>query len=114
MDLREMFSHYSEEEKAIYDCYAVSNHYGGLGGGHYTAYTSGDDGTWAMMMTAVMNNIDVKEVVSEAAYVLYYIRRDAPVGEDYVESTVVPPMVCEQEDTPRDSSEVSSNNTALH
>jgi ubiquitin C-terminal hydrolase len=24
--------------KAIYDLYAVSNHYGGLGGGHYTAF----------------------------------------------------------------------------
>jgi ubiquitin C-terminal hydrolase len=22
----------------IYDCFAVSNHYGGMGGGHYTAY----------------------------------------------------------------------------
>lgn len=22
----------------IYDCYAVSNHMGGVGGGHYTAY----------------------------------------------------------------------------
>lgn len=22
----------------IYDCFAVSNHFGGLGGGHYTAY----------------------------------------------------------------------------
>jgi ubiquitin carboxyl-terminal hydrolase 4/11/15 len=21
-----------------YDCYAVSNHYGGVGGGHYTAF----------------------------------------------------------------------------
>jgi len=22
----------------VYDLYAISNHYGGLGGGHYTAY----------------------------------------------------------------------------
>lgn len=27
-----------QEQPPIYDCYAVSNHYGGLGGGHYTAF----------------------------------------------------------------------------
>jgi ubiquitin C-terminal hydrolase len=27
----------STNPKAIYDLYAVSNHYGSLGGGHYTA-----------------------------------------------------------------------------
>ena len=26
------------EKHVEYDLYAVSNHYGGLGGGHYTAY----------------------------------------------------------------------------
>jgi hypothetical protein len=31
----------------LYDCYAVSNHYGGLGGGHYTAYGQmPDDKHW--------------------------------------------------------------------
>jgi ubiquitin carboxyl-terminal hydrolase 4/11/15 len=43
LDLREMVSHYVEGEEPIYDLYAVSNHYGGLGGGHYTAYTLSDD-----------------------------------------------------------------------
>jgi hypothetical protein len=27
-----------ESSQAKYELYAVSNHYGGLGGGHYTAY----------------------------------------------------------------------------
>ena len=27
-----------EEGGHVYDLYAVSNHYGGMGGGHYTAY----------------------------------------------------------------------------
>lgn len=26
------------KKKVFYDLYAVSNHFGGLGGGHYTAY----------------------------------------------------------------------------
>ena len=31
----------------LYDCYAVSNHYGSLGGGHYTAYAKmPDTNTW--------------------------------------------------------------------
>lgn len=28
----------SRDQQLIYDLYAVSNHYGGLDGGHYTAY----------------------------------------------------------------------------
>ena len=27
----------------IYDLYAISNHYGGLGGGHYTAFAKNGD-----------------------------------------------------------------------
>jgi ubiquitin carboxyl-terminal hydrolase 4/11/15 len=31
----------------VYDCYAVSNHFGGLGGGHYTAFArSLENGKW--------------------------------------------------------------------
>ena len=29
----------------LYDLFAVSNHYGGLGGGHYTAYAK-NNGKW--------------------------------------------------------------------
>ena len=28
-----------EGESLMYDCYAVSNHYGSMGFGHYTAYS---------------------------------------------------------------------------
>ena len=113
LDLSEIVTQYSEQEKPIYDCYAVSNHYGGLGGGHYTAYTLSDDGTWCHYDDSrVTNDIDSKEVVSEAAYVLYYRRQDVPLGEDFVESVINSPMVCEHEEIPKDSSEVSSNNTA--
>ena len=109
LDLTESFSHYSEEEKPIYDCYAVSNHYGGLGGGHYTAYTLSDDGSWCHYDDSkVTTNIDKGEVVSEAAYVLYYRRQDVSVGQNFVDTSA---MICEQAMIPRDSSEVSSNNT---
>lgn len=36
-----------EPESLIYDLYAVDNHYGGLGGGHYTAYAKNHEtGKW--------------------------------------------------------------------
>jgi ubiquitin C-terminal hydrolase len=37
----------SEGHKPEYQLFAVSNHYGNLGGGHYTAYArQTDDGKW--------------------------------------------------------------------
>jgi ubiquitin carboxyl-terminal hydrolase 4/11/15 len=77
LDLTSEVMHWSDSEKPIYDCYAVSNHYGGLGGGHYTAYALSDDGKWCHYDDSrVSTDIDPKEVVSNAAYVLYYKRRD--------------------------------------
>merc|ERR1712157_642031 len=67
----------NEEEKPIYDCYAVSNHYGGLGGGHYTAYALNENNTWGHYDDSrISTDINVKEVISSAAYVLYYRRRN--------------------------------------
>ena len=34
---------YTSKDNMIYDCYAVSNHFGGMGGGHYTAYAKSGD-----------------------------------------------------------------------
>lgn len=86
LDLRLHVSHWSEEanDKPIYDCYAVTNHYGGLGGGHYTAYALNPDGVWCLYDDSkVTSHVDPKEVVSQAAYVLYYRRRDVPTGQDF-------------------------------
>jgi ubiquitin C-terminal hydrolase len=43
--------HWVGDEKPIYDCYAVTN-FGGLGGGHYTAYALHDGGVCVFTMTA--------------------------------------------------------------
>jgi ubiquitin carboxyl-terminal hydrolase 4/11 len=117
LDLTNQVSHWAEHEDPIYDCYAVSNHYGGLGGGHYTAYILSDDGTWCHYDDSrVTNNIDPSEVQSEAAYVLYYRRRDVPVGQDSIcdgqTPDTVSQIISDQPETARDSSEISSNNTA--
>ncbi|EEC51068.1 predicted protein, partial [Phaeodactylum tricornutum CCAP 1055/1] len=75
LDLTSVALHWTGAEKPLYDCYAVSNHYGGLGGGHYTAYALNDDKVWCHYDDSrVTANVEPEEVVSEAAYVLYYRR----------------------------------------
>ncbi len=61
-----------------YDLCAVSNHYGSLAFGHYTAYCRNvETGKWYDFNDSSVNEIDdPQEVVTSAAYVLYYIRKD--------------------------------------
>lgn len=90
LDLSEIVSHWDdkigrsqgEKQAPIYDCYAVSNHFGGLGGGHYTAYAKGDDGSWCNFDDSrVTTGVDESEVVSTSAYCLYYKRKDVVFNE---------------------------------
>ncbi|DAZ99023.1 TPA: hypothetical protein N0F65_010909 [Lagenidium giganteum] len=61
----------------LYDLYAVVNHVGALGGGHYFAYVlSGKDGKWKCFNDHQCKDLDAKEVVSSTAYILFYVRRD--------------------------------------
>jgi len=48
LDMRQYVQSIKEDNEAVlYDLYAVSNHVGGLGGGHYTATCKNPiDGTW--------------------------------------------------------------------
>lgn len=55
----------------VYDLYAVSNHYGGLAGGHYTAVAKHED-RWFSLDDASVREIQASEVVTSAAYVLFY------------------------------------------
>ena len=72
----------STSEQNVYDLYAVSNHYGGLGGGHYTAYCKmPDDGQWHTFDDSSVSDMDPEEVKSTAAYVLFYRRRGAQDGD---------------------------------
>lgn len=62
----------------LYDLYAVSNHYGSLAFGHYTAYAKNHEtGQWFDFNDSSVNALgSSSEAVSSAAYVLYYIRKD--------------------------------------
>lgn len=64
-------------EDLIYDLYAVSNHYGSLGFGHYTAYARHyETGKWHYYDDSSVSEVsDTKRIVSDAAYNLFYRRR---------------------------------------
>ena len=79
LDLTEYVKNWENGEEPIYDLYAVSNHFGGLGGGHYTAYALSDDGEWCNFDDSrVSTGVKEEEVVSSAAYCLYFRRKDVP------------------------------------
>lgn len=57
----------------LYNLYAVSNHYGSMEGGHYTAYCkSSMYGKWHKYDDHVVSEISSNEVKSSAAYILFY------------------------------------------
>jgi ubiquitin carboxyl-terminal hydrolase 4/11/15 len=81
LDLQEWVSETApqkEPNQVVYDCYAVSNHMGGLGGGHYTAYAKNlESKQWYHLDDSRTSPVgNTKNIVSSAAYVLYYVRRD--------------------------------------
>lgn len=62
----------------VYDLFAISNHYGGLGGGHYHAFAQNYlDKNWYDFNDSSVRQIDSHDnLVSSAAYVLFYRRRE--------------------------------------
>lgn len=68
----------------VYDLIAVSNHYGGMGGGHYTAYAKNkDDGKWYNFDDSSVSPANDDQIVSKAGYVLFYQRQDTVKGTGY-------------------------------
>ena len=60
-----------------YDLYAVSNHYGSLNGGHYTATAYNSEAKkWFDFNDSSVSGTSVDEVVSAGAYLLFYRRRE--------------------------------------
>jgi len=58
---------------ANYDLIAVSNHYGGMGGGHYTAYAKNkEDNQWYHFDDSSVSQTTEDSVVTKAGYVLVY------------------------------------------
>ncbi|TQS37091.1 hypothetical protein Golomagni_02447 [Golovinomyces magnicellulatus] len=73
----------TEDKKEIYDLIAVDNHWGGLGGGHYTAHAKNfyNCEWYEYNDSSVSKPKALSEIVSESAYLLFYRRRsDLPLG----------------------------------
>lgn len=65
-----------DSDNNIYDLIAVDNHYGGLGGGHYTAAAkSFGDNCWYNFNDSRVTTIKPEETITPAAYLLFYRRR---------------------------------------
>lgn len=62
----------------IYDLVAVDNHYGGLGGGHYTAYAkNSSDSRWYYFDDSRVTETSPERSIASSAYLLFYMRRTA-------------------------------------
>ncbi|RLN50233.1 hypothetical protein BBJ29_005717 [Phytophthora kernoviae] len=96
LDFSRWMGHQAQAESSVYDLYAVANHVGGLTRGHYTAFCryDADFPESTTLFTASDSNADVQcpelwfrfddekvseiapgDVVTDAAYVLFYKRR---------------------------------------
>uniref|UniRef100_A0A665UBU9 Ubiquitin carboxyl-terminal hydrolase n=1 Tax=Echeneis naucrates TaxID=173247 RepID=A0A665UBU9_ECHNA len=65
------------EPPSCYDLIAVSNHYGGLRDGHYTSYAMNkDNGQWYYFDDSKVTFATEDQIVTNAAYVLFYHRQD--------------------------------------
>ncbi|KAJ2850492.1 hypothetical protein IWW36_001872 [Coemansia brasiliensis] len=67
------------DENLVYDLYSVCNHYGGMGGGHYTAYARNpEDGKWYNFDDSHVSPVsDPESVKTAAAYMLFYRLRSS-------------------------------------
>ena len=65
-------------EPILYDLYAVSNHFGSLNGGHYTATCLNQaTGKWYYFNDSSVSPVDDNRmIISSAAYLLFYRQRD--------------------------------------
>eukprot|EP01130_Rhizamoeba_saxonica_P011913 TRINITY_DN4974_c0_g1_i1.p1 TRINITY_DN4974_c0_g1~~TRINITY_DN4974_c0_g1_i1.p1 ORF type:complete len:830 (+),score=195.69 TRINITY_DN4974_c0_g1_i1:1684-4173(+) len=82
LDVTDWIISETEEEDNIYDLYACVNHYGRLGGGHYTAFgiPKAHPGEWHCFddsrVTPIPEDKYEEEIVSPAGYLLFYRRRN--------------------------------------
>ncbi|GMF36015.1 unnamed protein product [Phytophthora fragariaefolia] len=77
LDLSEFVVGPQNGSEPIYDLFAVSEHMGGLGGGHYTAIARNPvNKRWFNFNDSHTSETSAEDAVSSRAYVLFYIRRD--------------------------------------
>lgn len=91
-----------EGDETLYDLLGVVNHYGGLNGGHYTAFALNEhDDRWYDISDDRVSAVeDESDLVSSAAYVLFYQRRGTKEGSSFTGSKYTSSEEGRQEEDP--------------
>jgi len=67
----------ADKTKAQYNLFGVTNHFGGAGDGHYTAFCKNEiKNMWIEFDDKKLSGVREEDVVSKSGYVLYYRRKD--------------------------------------
>jgi len=75
LDMAPWVTNPEEKKNCLYNLYAVSNHFGSLGGGHYTACAKNLlNQRWYNLDDSSVSPVDGESAKSKAAYVLFYHR----------------------------------------
>ncbi|CAE6357395.1 unnamed protein product [Rhizoctonia solani] len=78
LDLSTRAGEQCESDECMYDLFAVDEHMGGLGGGHYRAYAKNlTDGEWYHFDDSYVTKSSAEDSVNANAYLLFYRRRSA-------------------------------------
>ncbi|KAJ3115644.1 CSN-associated deubiquitinating enzyme Ubp12, partial [Nowakowskiella sp. JEL0407] len=99
--------------RLLYDLFAVSNHFGGLGGGHYTAYAKNAvDGEWYNFDDSHVSKISPDRVMTEAAYLLFYQRRNS-TNTDILKTSLEESLTAGKPQSPLLPSRMKSNGKSV-
>ncbi|CAN1277741.1 Ubiquitin carboxyl-terminal hydrolase 8 [Linum perenne] len=74
LDLSTYISYNIDSRSCGYALFAISNHYGGMGSGHYTAFVDHGHDTWYEFNDERVYPVSKESIRSSAAYVLFYRR----------------------------------------
>ncbi|KAI3775974.1 hypothetical protein L1987_45734 [Smallanthus sonchifolius] len=74
LDLSTFVAYSNGRSSHRYMLYAISNHYGSMGGGHYTAFIRHDGDRWYDFDDNYVSPIDEGRIKTSAAYVLFFRR----------------------------------------
>ncbi|KAL3531018.1 hypothetical protein ACH5RR_010340 [Cinchona calisaya] len=81
-DLTNYVANKNNSQRQLYELYALTNHYGSMGSGHYTAHIKLlDENRWYNFDDSHISPINEDDVKSAAAYVLFYrrVKTDKPL-----------------------------------
>nr|GME10324.1 ubiquitin carboxyl-terminal hydrolase 8 [Ipomoea batatas] len=81
LELSSYIAHQDGQSSCRYMLYAISNHYGSMGGGHYTAFVRQGGEQWYDFDDSHVSPVNVEKIKTSAAYVLFYRR----VEENHIE-----------------------------